>query len=261
MLPFVLVLSAVLTVLACIFVLPKRNRENLNDFLRDLHDLCNFKALLVEKIFKVLYIFCTVFAIFVGLFIFISEIDFAGLLIAILGPIVIRIVFELMMMFVISVENIVEINNKLTSTNSNEVLVKKEYKNQDRIKLRSHTASSGREYGAYTDEPDYETITVSFNTSGGSEISPITVKKGECAIAPDDPSRDGYTFVGWTLDGKVYTFDSAVTKNITLVATWELYEEFLCPNCNNELFFTNEQINDNGEFVCPFCNAEITIEN
>lgn len=37
------------------------------------------------------------------------------------------------------------------------------------------------------------------------------------------------------------------------------YEEFVCPNCNNELFFTEEQINDNGEFVCPFCYSEITI--
>ncbi|MEE1070560.1 MAG: InlB B-repeat-containing protein [Paludibacteraceae bacterium] len=62
--------------------------------------------------------------------------------------------------------------------------------------------------------------TVTFNTDGGSTIAPIQVSDGSPVAQPADPTKVGYTFVKWQLDGSDYDFNSAVTGNITLNAVW-----------------------------------------
>ena len=61
---------------------------------------------------------------------------------------------------------------------------------------------------------------MTFNSNGGTAVDSQTVKYGELAVKPADPTRDGYTFNGWTLNGTPYDFSSPVTGNITLVAQW-----------------------------------------
>ena len=63
--------------------------------------------------------------------------------------------------------------------------------------------------------------TVTFDCVGGSEIEAQTIEKGAKVAKPMDPTREGYTFVEWQLDGLTYDFDSAVTGSITLVAVWQ----------------------------------------
>lgn len=63
--------------------------------------------------------------------------------------------------------------------------------------------------------------TVTFNTDGGSRIASVEVKKGKTISAPAEPTKDGFVFAGWELDGKEYNFSTKVKGNITLKAVWE----------------------------------------
>ena len=65
------------------------------------------------------------------------------------------------------------------------------------------------------------TYTVSFDTDGGSAVTAQSIEAGQKATKPADPTKDGFDFKGWTLNGSAYDFNSAVNSNITLVATWE----------------------------------------
>ena len=64
------------------------------------------------------------------------------------------------------------------------------------------------------------TFTVTFDTDGGSEIAPVTVAEGDVVEMPEEPTKDGYLFDKWTLDGEPYDFDTPVDADITLKATW-----------------------------------------
>lgn len=65
------------------------------------------------------------------------------------------------------------------------------------------------------------TYTISFDSNGGNYISPIVVKSTSDLVRPNDPVRNGYTFIGWYYEGKIYSFNQIPTKDITLVARWE----------------------------------------
>ena len=62
--------------------------------------------------------------------------------------------------------------------------------------------------------------TVTFNSNGGSPIVSQTVESGNKVAKPTNPTKEGYTFVEWQLDGKSYNFDNEVSANITLKAIW-----------------------------------------
>lgn len=66
--------------------------------------------------------------------------------------------------------------------------------------------------------------TVTFNTDGGSAVVSATVKAGEKVTKPVDPTKKGYAFVKWTLDGKDFDFNTPITKDIELKAVWETSE-------------------------------------
>ena len=58
--------------------------------------------------------------------------------------------------------------------------------------------------------------TITFDTAGGSEIAPITQDYGTNIAAPADPTRDGYTFIGWDRDIP----EIMPAENMTLKARW-----------------------------------------
>jgi uncharacterized repeat protein (TIGR02543 family) len=68
------------------------------------------------------------------------------------------------------------------------------------------------------------TYTVTFDSVGGSAVTAQTIEEGQNASRPADPTKDGFDFKGWTLNGSAYDFNTAVSGNITLVAAWEQQE-------------------------------------
>ena len=59
---------------------------------------------------------------------------------------------------------------------------------------------------------------ITFDTNGGSEIAPITQDYGTAITAPADPTREGYTFIGWDRDIP----EIMPAENITVTAQWEI---------------------------------------
>lgn len=63
--------------------------------------------------------------------------------------------------------------------------------------------------------------TVTFDSNGGSEITSRRVGENGSVIKPTDPTREGYTFLGWYLNGEEFDFNTKITSDITLTARWE----------------------------------------
>ena len=71
-------------------------------------------------------------------------------------------------------------------------------------------------------EPSY---IITFDSNGGSEVTPEEVKEGEMIKTPATPTKEGYTFAGWYKDkelSEAWDFKKdIVIKNITLYAKWK----------------------------------------
>ncbi len=66
-----------------------------------------------------------------------------------------------------------------------------------------------------------KSYTVEFNTDGGTPIESITIKKGKTVQQPTNPTKEGYVFIGWSLDGNEFNFSTPIKNDITLKAEWK----------------------------------------
>ena len=67
------------------------------------------------------------------------------------------------------------------------------------------------------------TVTVTFDSQGGSQVPSQDITVGEPASQPDDPTRTGYRFLGWytaATGGARWDFTQPVTGDQTLYAQW-----------------------------------------
>ena len=108
----VVVLSLIATIAVYILIMPERKRPRMSGFAAALHDIFQFKSFLIEKIVKFLYVFSTIYIIFSGFFTLFKSFG-TGLLTMLLGPIVLRLVYEFFMLTILLVKNVIEINRKL----------------------------------------------------------------------------------------------------------------------------------------------------
>ena len=66
------------------------------------------------------------------------------------------------------------------------------------------------------------TFTITFDSDGGSTVAPVTQEYGTKVTAPEDPVREGYTFVQWNKDGSKYEFTTMPGEDVSLKAVWKI---------------------------------------
>lgn len=71
---------------------------------------------------------------------------------------------------------------------------------------------TGEVIGAYT---------VTFQSEGGSEVA-SQIRANTPAPRPADPTKEGYTFIGWYNGESEWDFETPVTADLTLTAKWQL---------------------------------------
>lgn len=81
-----------------------------------------------------------------------------------------------------------------------------------------------------------------FETDGGTEINTQTVEKGQLANQPTTPTKKGYKFIEWQLNGEKFDFKQEINSDIKLIAKWKKAENNNNINTNNT---TNNQNTNN----------------
>ena len=71
---------------------------------------------------------------------------------------------------------------------------------------------TGEVIGAYT---------VTFQSEGGSEVA-SQIRANTPADQPADPTKEGYTFIGWYNGESEWNFETPVTADLTLTAKWQI---------------------------------------
>lgn len=75
-------------------------------------------------------------------------------------------------------------------------------------------------------EGKVETITITFDSKGGSAVDPITINKGTELILPKEPTYAGYTFKGWyDINETPMHNNTLLEEDTTLYAKWEKIPE------------------------------------
>ena len=107
-----MIITLIIVIALYVLILPDSKRPMLNSFFKGVHDFLKVKKLLLEEIFRFVYIFAVVACVVLG-FIGLFKSFGTGLLIMILGPFACRIIYECMILGLILVRNVIEINNYL----------------------------------------------------------------------------------------------------------------------------------------------------
>ena len=105
----ILVLAVALTALLVVLVLPKEKDGHLPSVFQMLYDLFSPKTLVMEKLLQILYVFLTCLAVLYGIVVFFSGFFSGfqnlalGLVILAVGPILLRVGYELILLLVMQV--------------------------------------------------------------------------------------------------------------------------------------------------------------
>lgn len=95
---------------------------------------------------------------------------------------------------------------------------------KDEFKSLTGIKNSITLYAKWEEVSNVKEFEVTFNTNGGSEVASQKVSENGLVEKPEDPTKEGFTFVGWFEDEalvKEFDFETKITENKTLYAKWE----------------------------------------
>lgn len=95
------------------------------------------------------------------------------------------------------------------------------FKNEDYFSKLSFTITNKKELEDIVKENVKEIYTITFDSDGGTTISTQEIEEGNKVSQPNNPTKEGYNFIEWQLNGIKYDFDSVVNQDITLKAIWK----------------------------------------
>lgn len=90
-----------------------------------------------------------------------------------------------------------------------------------------------------------KTFIVTFDSDGGSAVKSQEVT--DKATKPANPTKAGYTFVKWQLNGKDYDFNKTVTADIKLKAVWEKTKYTVTFNNDDNTVITTQKVEEGGK--------------
>ena len=104
-----------------------------------------------------------------------------------------------------------------------------------------------------------QTYTVTFETSGGSAVAPVTVDAGSTVTKPADPTKSGYTFGGWYKDSTLQTpwdfANDTVTEDMTLYAKWTANPPAPSYDDSDPTYAVSAPVAENGKIAVSPKNA------
>lgn len=87
-------------------------------------------------------------------------------------------------------------------------------------------------YKLYIDSKVKKMFTVKFFDDNDEMIKYVAVQQGGKASAPVNPTKNGYTFAGWTFKGNIFNMGKVVTENMDLHYSWKENTYKLAYNAN-----------------------------
>ena len=111
--------------------------------------------------------------------------------------------------------------------------MRKMFVSDNSVELKKQKRTSGGGGGSIS-------YTVVFDEKGGSAVENQSVRKGDFAICPEVPKKEGFVFDGWYIDEectKEYDFNASISGGVTLYAKW-IEEEKPETKENNRIILT-----------------------
>ena len=102
--------------------------------------------------------------------------------------------------------------------------------------------SSGYTYTSLTitikELPETQKL-ITFDSNGGSSVPQQVLTADDRIEEPTDPTRSGYSFLGWYYDESRWDFNNPVTEDMNLVAHWRYNEPYYPPSYSLKLQSNN----------------------
>ncbi len=92
-----------------------------------------------------------------------------------------------------------------------------------------------------------KTVTITFNSNGGTDVKAITGLYGAAVVTPADPTRNGYTFAGWNAEVPA----TIPADDVTLTASWDINSYTIKFLDAEDGVFDSYELEYNAEITAP----------